>query len=148
MSKTYLGQTAAFPNATDKSIEICSPETVDYNCLAWALEDEKHWWEPEAGCFWPKNAPRNMRLDSVAELLAQFGFAAVSNARLEKDVAKIALYSSDGKTCDHFARQLPSGKWTSKLGASFDVVHSLSALEGGVYGKVVLILARKQQPRN
>ncbi len=59
---------------------------------------------------------------------------------------KIALYAKivdqmEGVT--HAARQLPCGKWTSKLGDWEDIVHpKLDALEGPEYGKVICYLSR------
>jgi hypothetical protein len=58
-------------------------------------------------------------------------------------VEKIAIYvRSDIPS--HVARQLPNGKWTSKLGLREDIEHDLEALEGPEYGSVVLILSRPE----
>ena len=43
----------------------------------------------------------------------------------------------------HAARQLRSGRWTSKLGQAEDIEHELRALEGAIHGAVVLILKRQ-----
>ena len=42
----------------------------------------------------------------------------------------------------HVARQLESGLWTSKLGLSVDISHSLHDLEGDTYGEVAALLCR------
>jgi hypothetical protein len=43
----------------------------------------------------------------------------------------------------HAAKQMESGKWSSKLGDWEDVEHAtLEALEGDFYGKVAQILKR------
>jgi hypothetical protein len=42
----------------------------------------------------------------------------------------------------HAARQLLTGRWTSKLGKMEDIEHGLRDLEGTVYGTVVLIMKR------
>jgi len=42
----------------------------------------------------------------------------------------------------HVARQLPSGRWSSKLGALQDIEHDLHDLEGTEYGSVVLVMKR------
>lgn len=39
-------------------------------------------------------------------------------------------------------RQLPTGRWTSKLGQAEDIEHDLRALEGEIYRAVALILKR------
>lgn len=42
-------------------------------------------------------------------------------------------------------RQLPDGKWTSKLGALEDIEHDrLDALEGDDYGRVVAYMKRQR----
>jgi hypothetical protein len=40
------------------------------------------------------------------------------------------------------ARQLPNGKWTSKLGRWQDIEHELDGLVGAMYGTVRQILKR------
>jgi len=42
----------------------------------------------------------------------------------------------------HAARQLPEGRWTSKLGELEDIEHALHDLTGTVYGSVVLVMKR------
>jgi hypothetical protein len=43
----------------------------------------------------------------------------------------------------HAARQLPSGKWTSKLGKGEDIEHdSPYDVGGGVYGEVMQVMKR------
>jgi len=42
----------------------------------------------------------------------------------------------------HAARQLPSGRWSSKLGPMEDIEHELQDVTGSVYGSVVLVLKR------
>lgn len=60
---------------------------------------------------------------------------------LEKDVEKIAVYALNA-TVTHAARQLPNGRWTSKLGQGHDISHTLQAIAGGAYGSVAAILKR------
>jgi hypothetical protein len=55
---------------------------------------------------------------------------------LESQYEKVALFAKDGRVT-HAARQLPSGRWTSKLGSDVDIEHELYAIEGEVYGTVV-----------
>jgi hypothetical protein len=43
----------------------------------------------------------------------------------------------------HASRQLPSAKWTSKLGGSEDIEHDTpDDVAGGIYGEVVQIMKR------
>jgi hypothetical protein len=47
----------------------------------------------------------------------------------------------------HAARQLPGGKWTSKLGKAEDIEHDITdAVAGGVHGEVVVIMRRPSRP--
>ncbi len=63
--------------------------------------------------------------------------------RPEPGIEKVAIFADESGCPKHMARQLPSGKWTSKLGHDEDIEHSdLAVLEGGDYGRVVSILAR------
>ena len=54
---------------------------------------------------------------------------------------KIALFALL-EVPKHASRQLPSGRWTSKLGEMEDVEHDLHDLTGMVYGSVVLVMKR------
>jgi hypothetical protein len=49
--------------------------------------------------------------------------------------------ATDGEPT-HAARQLPNGKWTSKLGRWQDIEHELDGLVGEMYGTVKQILKR------
>jgi hypothetical protein len=60
---------------------------------------------------------------------------------LESGFEKIALFASDGVP-KHAARQLESGRWTSKLGTREDIEHALHDLEGAIYGSVALVMKR------
>ena len=44
----------------------------------------------------------------------------------------------------HAARQLPNGKWTSKLGRDIDIEHdSVDDIAGSVYGEVLRLMRRQ-----
>lgn len=61
---------------------------------------------------------------------------------MEQGYEKVALYvDHDGKPT-HAARQLPTGRWTSKLGKIEDIEHELEGIAGSVYGSVAKILKR------
>ena len=57
-------------------------------------------------------------------------------------VRRVAQATSDGEPT-HAARQLPNGKWTSKLGRWEDIEHDLEGLTGEMYGSVQQILKRQ-----
>ena len=53
------------------------------------------------------------------------GFVMRDDGDHEIGLEKIALYATDDDEYTHVARQLPSGKWTSKLGGLEDIEHDL-----------------------
>jgi len=61
---------------------------------------------------------------------------------LEPGVEKVALYGVS-IFYTHVARQLPTGTWTSKLGAAEDIKHETPEdVAGGAYGQVVQFMKR------
>jgi hypothetical protein len=92
--------------------------------------------------FWPDHAPRISTLDAFVATFSLDGYAPCATGDFEKGWEKIALYAKDGVPT-HAARQLGSGKWTSKLGRLEDIEHdSPELLEGDTYGAVVRFLRR------
>jgi hypothetical protein len=61
---------------------------------------------------------------------------------LEVGFEKIALYALPDGEPTHAARQLLSGKWTSKLGRWQDIEHELEGLVCDRYGTVKQVLKR------
>jgi hypothetical protein len=58
---------------------------------------------------------------------------------------RIVLYIKDGKPT-HAARQLPTGKWTSKLGSDIDIEHDYpEVLNGQDYGIASIFMKRKNE---
>ena len=53
-----------------------------------------------------------------------------------------ALFADAADRPTHAAKQLPNGRWTSKLGRSQDVEHTLEGLEGSAYGRARLVMRR------
>ena len=70
------------------------------------------------------------------------GFTACGNANIEHGYEKVALYVDENGKPTHAARQLSSGRWTSKLGKIQDIEHELDGLTGEVYGVVAQVLKR------
>lgn len=81
-------------------------------------------------------------MEAFINLFETIGYTVCENGDLEEGIQKIALFEKDNEPT-HAARQLPNGEWTSKLGSHIDVSHSLAAMEGGMYGKAVVFMARK-----
>ena len=91
-------------------------------------------------------------IETVQAGLAMAGFEACANGVLTAGVEKIALFA-DERGFTHVARQLESGRWTSKLGSDCDIEHELEALEGFDdspdayrYGRVVGFMSRLRPP--
>jgi hypothetical protein len=66
------------------------------------------------------------------------------NASLEPGFEKVALYAFNFLAYTHAARQIPNGKWTSKLGKMQDIEHDTPEdVAEGVYGEVARIMKRR-----
>src|SRR5262249_38721988 len=74
---------------------------------------------------------------------ATLGYVVWQDGSLEPVYEKVALFADDLDHPTHVARQLPSGRWTSKLGRAEDIEHDLHELEGALYGGVVLRTQRR-----
>ena len=117
-----------FPSLRASDYSVTSPATTRYNCFAWALGIDDRWIEPDE--------------DDPRRIFSEAGFAEVSDAEADPATDKIALYADElGVT--HAARQLPNGRWTSKLGNWEDIEHAdPDSLTGSLYGSLLLILSR------
>jgi hypothetical protein len=132
----------AFPRLTPANHRIASPATVDYNCVAWSVGDTEHWWQP--GVYWPIEArPGDFGIGVLEEMFRTRGDTDCGmDAGLEPGFEKVALFGSS-LYYTHAARQLPHGRWTSKLGKTEDIEHDTPHdVGGGVYGDVFRILKR------
>jgi len=134
---------SAFPELKADNHSLTSTQDVQYNCIAWAAgENDVKWWPDNMFIrYWPDEAPRLETIDAFIQAFSTKGYSPCEDGSLEQGFEKIALYALN-KTPTHAARQLPDGNWTSKLGDSFDVSHTIGALNGPEYGSVVLFLKR------
>ncbi len=133
-----------WPNLLTTQYKITSPHTPNYNCLAWAIQEDDRWWSPlpEDDYYWPEGVPREVSVTTFVKAYKTIGFLVCESGELEENVEKLAIYAtSDGKP-QHIARQLPSGLWTSKLGRLEDIEHELAGLSGKLYGTVCKFMAR------
>lgn len=134
-----------FPDLIRTGYSITSPATPEYNCIAWAADDTEVWWEPDPFdlYYWPPRIPRTYALDVYIRVYETLGYTTCKNAVYENDFEKLAIYVDSNGKPTHAARQLSSGKWTSKLGRSEDIEHhTLDSLAGSYYGSVAVILKR------
>ncbi len=123
-----------------------SPIDPFNNCIAWAAGDDRRWWQPDPpdDGYWPQNLPNEPTVAAFEALFGQLGYASCQTDELEDGFEKIAIYAKEGEVT-HTARQLPNGRWTSKLGQNIDIEHTLRGLQGPAYGEVVRFLNRRRQ---
>ncbi|MBN2568114.1 MAG: hypothetical protein JXB42_01655 [Deltaproteobacteria bacterium] len=135
-----------FPNL--KTYEITSPPTIEYNCIAWALGDDKRWWWPDPNIYsqyyWPPEIPRGESVDNFVKAFETFGYIECDGPELEEGFEKIAIYADKYGKPTHAVRQLESGIWTSKLGQLEDISHDIDGVSGEHYGNVVIVLKRSK----
>ncbi|MDH4202998.1 MAG: hypothetical protein OEV87_08895 [Phycisphaerae bacterium] len=128
-----------FPRLHSGYFKITS-EPDNYNCVAWAVQDVKKWWQPLF--YWPKEVPEGYSIDNYIALYEYLGFERCDNSSLEEGYEKISLYAKNG-FFKHVSRQLKDGYWTSKLGEKEDIKHSYDSLTGDMYGGIVVLMKKR-----
>jgi len=139
---------ALFPGLRATPFRLTSPRARSYNCIGFAANAENNWWWPEGDAptiYWPPGAPRELTVDAFAFVFVLLGYTIGGDDTHEPGIEKVALFANAAGTPTHAARQLASGRWTSKLGEAEDIEHELRALEGEIYGTVALVLKRARQ---
>jgi len=132
-----------FPLLKENVYEIISERTNDYNCIAWAAgETENRWWPNNPDFHWPDHAPNEETLDAFITCFQNLGYKICDTDKLESGFEKVALYIDENSKPTHASRQLPSGKWSSKLGPQHDIQHTYNGLDSVKYGTPVKILKR------
>jgi hypothetical protein len=136
-----------FPGLRGTEYRVTSPKERKYNCIGWAAGDTGRWWWPDPppddeGYHWPAGAPHEETLAAFIAAFAVLGYVPCEGDAAEAGWERVALYASADGVPTHAARQLPDGRWTSKLGRREDVEHGLRDLEGSAYGTVVQIVKR------
>src|SRR5258708_35906706 len=117
---------AIFPALREAGYRITSPATPSYNCFAWAGNDTRYWWQPVPlrGFHWPEEIPGELNMENLLRVYQMLGYNVCESRAAESDVEKIAIYAEPDGLPTHAARQLSSGKCTSKLGELEDVEHT------------------------
>jgi hypothetical protein len=138
------GIAMVFPRLQGANYRVTSPPDDVYNCIAWAAGATNDWWWPigPGKTYWPDGVPRLVTLEAFREAFATLGYVVCAGEELEPGFEKIALFADSQGVPQHVARQLPNGRWTSKLGKKEDIEHELHDLAGTVYGSVVQIMKR------
>lgn len=135
----------AFPGLRGKVWQFTSAAALRYNCLAWAAGDTAQWWwpcEPTEDYYWPAGVERAETLTAFVAAYALLGYAPCSTPELEPGYEKVAFFAAPDGIPTHASRQLPSGRWTSKLGEGEDIEHDLQDISGAIYGTVVQLMRR------
>lgn len=141
------------PGLKSANYKITSNETTLYNCIAWALGEDHRWWSPSpvSEDFWPSELPKGDTVDVVRAAFLLCGFEDCESAEPEHGFDKVAFYAA-GATFKHVAKQLPSGRWSSKLGSDCDIEHDLTDLirlespyPGYQYGEIAGFMRRPRQ---
>lgn len=136
-----------FPGLSGK-FRITSPATPKYNCIAWAADDPYRKWWPAPFCYWPR-VTREATVPAFIEAYGTLGYKPCADGVLVAGMEKIAIYVNAKNVPLHAARQLESGKWTSKLGDLEDISHDeVRGLEGTSYGRVACYLSRPRQAKS
>ena len=93
---------------------------------------------------------RSIRANTLESFVAAFelqGYHVCDNSTHEPEVEKIAIFTRPSGEPTHAARQLGSGKWTSKLGPDEDIEHDrVEAVGGTLYGDVATVMGRPREP--
>lgn len=133
-----------FPNLSPQNHRVTSNADRVYNCLAWAVHYTDRWLDADAPYgYWPNDVPRRLTLNNLTTVYTNEGFERCDSSDAEPGYEKIAIYADRRGLPLHAARQLDSGKWTSKMGGHVDIEHeTLEALEGLKYGTPVRYLRR------
>lgn len=130
-----------------RKIRITSPKDTGYNCFAWAGQDTRKLWLPNPDFYWPHGVPYDATVTGYVKAFGTLGFECCESDDLEDGFEKVAIYQWNHGIVSHMARQLPSGKWTSKIGDLEDIEHDQpQELEGEGYGVVVQYMKRALQP--
>jgi hypothetical protein len=138
-----------FPNLTDRNFIPKSPPTGEYNCVGWALHDQRNFiWPDERSQFaWPPDMPREDSVVGLRRLFERVGFVVCDSLNYERGFEKVAIYGK-AEGPQHVARQLRTGAWTSKMGERLDAEHpTTDVLAGPGFGGIVLVMRREDTGR-
>jgi hypothetical protein len=82
---------------------ITSPIDANYNCHAWAVGDNRTWYEPYGVILphpfppyqWPDGLPHDLAPDTFKKFFERFGFELAVSGDIEEGVEKIAFDDND-----------------------------------------------------
>jgi len=125
-----------FPNLNGTNSKVTSRADSAYNCFAWAGHYTDRWLDPIKPLgYWPPNVPPRATLNNFTKVYEADGWSRCDSPDVEPGYEKIAIYTDRRGLPQHAARQLESGRWTSKLGEAEDIEHdNLEVFDGSIYG--------------
>jgi hypothetical protein len=135
-----------WPYLLSEGYSVASIETWDYNCIAFAADVQDQWWWPDANgdAEWPPGVKREETLERFIEAFETLGYKRCWFPWRQRRFERIAIYTLNGVPT-HAAKQLPDGRWKSKLGPWEDIEHNtIKAVEEYIYGKAVVYMKRRK----
>jgi len=134
---------AEFPNLVTEGFEVTSPAADSYNCIAWAAGDSSQWWEPGTlDGYWPPEAPQEFSFPCLIATFEILGYERCLTGAFELGYEKVAFYGTSENDPQHVAKQLDADRWSSKIGSSEDITHTLTGLVSAQYGKAMYFMRR------
>lgn len=131
-----------FPLIFSARWSVESPATREYNCIAFAAGRANRWWWPHVDSYWPVKITDNS-VGAFVDAFCFMGYEACATGDLDTGWEKVAIYQIQGAS-KHMARQLPSGRWVSKIGKYVDIEHdTVDQLNSVTYGYVARYLRRR-----
>jgi hypothetical protein len=107
-------------------IELTSERDINYNCFAWAAEDQDTWWGPSSDDYWPAGIAREVTLEAYIHAYETIEYEICESELHEAGYEKIAIYVNHLGKPIHASRQLSNGRWTSKVGEWEDIGHEFA----------------------
>ena len=97
--------------------------------------------EPEV--VWPEGIRNDESVEALVEYFESLDYKPCDNPEFEDGFLKVSIFVKDGYPA-HTARQLPSKKWTSKMGFDgVDIEHdNLECIAGTQYGTASVFMKR------
>lgn len=145
-AEARLRVVSAFPSLdTAGTYEIRSRVDKTYNCIAFAVGDQSCWWWPGeiAGDHWPVDIDRLATQQAFTDMFALLGYQETFLKGYEANYDRVALYAKNGEPKHASRQERTTGYWLSKLGKSYDIMHTeLDGLKGDRYGEVVTVYRR------
>lgn len=150
--------------AADPSFKINSPESKEYNCIAWAMGFDDRWVDPEDADYihkkwWPEGVERSLEPEVLISAFKKLGFERCEDGCYVSDFDKVALYKGryynkltglfeEKIVWTHAAKIVGNNLYHSKIGESFDIYHSGRDLfRGTMYGTVYSYMQRSKANR-